>query len=166
MNICRYVGASFRRRTWPGNLGPDRSVFGFGGQHGHFSRSPVRTLTRRACTLLPADAHGGETSIWWRVPGTRHHALVRQSHHYRLGLMRDLAMWFCWSELSPPKPNRLRSVLRLTGQVISDRTGAYLASAAKARSKTIYICIHIYTHTHTYIYIYIYRHIWYIYIYI
>ena len=55
-------------------------------------------------TVLPDDAHGGETyihtmkhpyngaSIQWSVPGTRDYALVRESHHYRLGLMRDLAM--------------------------------------------------------------------------
>jgi len=36
------------------------------------------------------------------------HALDRESHHYRLGLTCDLTMWFCWSKLSPPKPNRLR----------------------------------------------------------
>jgi len=42
-----------------------------------------------------------------------------------------------WSELSPLKPNRLRSCLRLPGKVISDRTGAYLASAAKACSNKI-----------------------------
>ena len=43
-------------------------------------------------TVLPDDAHRGETSIQWSVLGTRDYALVRESHHYRLGLMRDLAM--------------------------------------------------------------------------
>jgi len=85
--------------------------------------------------LLPADAHGGGTSTWWSVPGTRNNALIKENHHYRLGLMCDLAMGFCLSKLSPPKPNKLRSGPRLPGQVISDRTGAYLASVAKARSK-------------------------------
>ena len=42
-----------------------------------------------------------------------------------------------WSELSPPKPNRLRSGPRLPAQVISERTGAYLALAAKARFNKI-----------------------------
>ena len=51
-------------------------------------------------TILLTDAHGGVTSIQCSVPDTRDHALVRESHHYRLGLMRDLAMWFCRSELS------------------------------------------------------------------
>ena len=74
-------------------------------------------------TILLTDAHGGVTSIQCSVPGTRDHALVRESHHYRLGLMRDLAMWFCWSELSP---------ITWPGNLGPDRS--LLASAAKARS--------------------------------
>jgi len=103
----------------------------------HFLRSPIRTPTRRACTQCYRPMPmGGKLPFDGGNPGTRDHTMVRESHHYpgRLGLMRDLAMWFCWSELLPPKPNRLRSGPRLLGQVISDRAGAYSASAAKARS--------------------------------
>jgi len=85
-------------------------------QQGHFSRSPVRTMHTEHPTVVPADAHGGETSIRWSVPGPKDHVLVMESRHYRLGLLGDLAMWFCLSELLSPKPS------------------GHLASAAKARS--------------------------------
>jgi len=45
-------------------------------------------------------------------------------------------------EISLPKPNRLRSSARSPGQVISDRTGASLDLAAKARSNTITLRVH------------------------
>jgi len=63
------------------------------------------------------------------------HVLYHFGHHAPTDAGRRQAIFSnspCWSELSPPKPNRLRSGPRLPGQVISDRTGAYLASAAKA----------------------------------
>jgi len=35
---------------------------------------------------------GGESSKLWSVPGMKDHTLVRESHHHRLELIRDLAM--------------------------------------------------------------------------
>ena len=55
----------------------------------------IWTYERVMHTVLPDDAHGGKHP--YNVPVTKDCALVRESHYYRLGLMRDLAMWFCWS---------------------------------------------------------------------
>jgi len=81
-------------------------------------------MRRNHSTICRNERHSQGLRSDPRLPGQ-----VRESHHHWLRLMRDLAMWFCWSELSPPKPNRLRS-----GDLGPDRS--YLASAAKARSNT------------------------------
>ena len=64
------------------------------------AQAPTRSLfevtssnpcTPRIHTVVPADAHGVETSIRWSVLCTKDHALVRENHPYMHGLLRDLA---------------------------------------------------------------------------
>jgi len=81
-------------------------TFLFGMFFGDASSNPCTPCIH---TVVLAHAHGKETSIRWSVLGTTNHILVKESNYYRLCLLRDLAMWLCWCELSPPKPNGLWS---------------------------------------------------------
>ena len=148
---AKWASAQFKI-SWQGNFEPDRSPFGVSGksslQHSK-SHCEVTQETEPVMTALPDQDMVFRA---WNAPtygcspppcasaGTTVWMLGVQDSNWG---PRKVTL----SELSPLTPNGLQSSSKLPGQVISNRTEAHLASAAKVRSNT-HVHIHVYSVMH------------------